>query len=222
MSGLSHDTPLRALTVTPFDTETTGLYPWDGDRVVSVAWLTVSLAGAETGPVRYHIVDPEREVSEEAARVHGITNAKLTDLRERGELMTWAEVQGPLLQAMRAGVPLAYNIKFDAGMVLAQMGKPRPPQYWVPFGLDPMLLARRALSLRSYRLARVAEHCGVELLDWHNAAADTIAALQIMRALIAPLERIGCSTLGHALAIQGMEAEAAAQHYARRQEESAQ
>ena len=59
-----------------FDTETTGLDPATGDRVIEVAALEL-VRDLPTGQTFHRFVDPERDIPEEATRVHGITRADL-------------------------------------------------------------------------------------------------------------------------------------------------
>ena len=54
------------------DTETTGLDPADGHRIVEVACLELDNF-VPTGRTYRALVHPERDIPEEAARVHGIT-----------------------------------------------------------------------------------------------------------------------------------------------------
>ena len=86
--------PLADAPLTVFDTETTGLDPWDeGHRVVSLAMVHATLDGAETRDVLSAVVDPERSVPAAAAAVHGLTDAWLAEQRAKGELPRWAEIQ---------------------------------------------------------------------------------------------------------------------------------
>jgi DNA polymerase-3 subunit epsilon len=60
------------------DTETTGLNPFDGHRIVEIGavelWHQVP-----TGRTYHQYINPERDMPEEAFNVHGISDAFLTD-----------------------------------------------------------------------------------------------------------------------------------------------
>ena len=58
------------------DTETTGLNPRDGHRILEIACLEL-VHQVPTGKTFYTLIDPQRDVPEEAARIHGITADKL-------------------------------------------------------------------------------------------------------------------------------------------------
>ena len=59
------------------DTETTGLDPATGDRLVEIGCLEV-LNSIPTGQVFHVYLDPQRDVPEEAFRVHGLSREFLT------------------------------------------------------------------------------------------------------------------------------------------------
>lgn len=60
------------------DTETTGLDPAQGHRVVEIGCVEL-VGGMKTGQVFHAYLNPEREVPEEAFRVHGLSTAFLAD-----------------------------------------------------------------------------------------------------------------------------------------------
>ena len=59
-----------------FDTETTGLDPLTGDRVIEVAMLELQ-RDLPTGLRLHVLIDPGRDIPEEATRIHGMTRAHL-------------------------------------------------------------------------------------------------------------------------------------------------
>src|SRR5579863_4039299 len=60
------------------DTETTGLSPADGHRVLEIGAIEL-LHQTPTGRVFHALINPERDVPEEAVRVHGHTAAGLKE-----------------------------------------------------------------------------------------------------------------------------------------------
>ena len=60
------------------DTETTGLYHKSGDRLVEFAALEM-IDRRFTGSSLHIYINPERDVPEEAAKVHGLDNEFLSD-----------------------------------------------------------------------------------------------------------------------------------------------
>ncbi len=102
------------------DTETTGLDPATGDRVIEVAAIElVNLV--PTGRHWHSLLDPGRDIPEEATRIHGFTAADL-----RGQ-PRFAEVAEALLGFLGADPIVAHNAPFDFGFLdaeLVQAGRP--------------------------------------------------------------------------------------------------
>ena len=64
------------------DTETTGLYADQGDRVIEIACVEM-VNRKLTGRHFHRYVNPERDSHEEALRIHGITSEFLADKPEK-------------------------------------------------------------------------------------------------------------------------------------------
>jgi DNA polymerase-3 subunit epsilon len=106
-------TPLSARSIL-FDTETTGLDPASGDRVIEIAAIELN-ADLPTGR-RFHVlIDPERDIPEEAARVHGFTRA---DLQGKPR---FAEICDDFLAFIGDDPLVAHNAPFDFGFINAEL-----------------------------------------------------------------------------------------------------
>ena len=78
------------------DTETTGLSPQDGDRIIEIG--CVELVNRQlTGNNRHYYLNPERDIHEDALRVHGITLEFLADKPR------FADIAPELLEASGLG-----------------------------------------------------------------------------------------------------------------------
>ena len=99
-----------------FDTETTGLDPAQGDRVIEVAVLEL-INDLPTGRHFHRLVDPERDVPEEATRIHGFTRADLT-----GKPL-FAEIADELMGFIGDGMLVAHNAPFDFGFLNAEFAR---------------------------------------------------------------------------------------------------
>jgi len=98
------------------DTETTGLDPAEGHRIVEVACHEL-LGHIPTGRVFHRYVNPERDVPEEARQVHGLTAEFLAGHP------TFAEIADELL-AFIGGDPLViHNAEFDLAFVNAELAR---------------------------------------------------------------------------------------------------
>jgi DNA polymerase-3 subunit epsilon len=103
-----------------FDTETTGLDPLTGDRVIEIAALEL-LRDLPTGRHFHVLIDPDRDIPEEATRVHGLTRADLAGKPR------FADVADRMLEFFGEEPLVAHNAAFDFGFLnaeLVRIGRP--------------------------------------------------------------------------------------------------
>ena len=118
------------------DTETTGLDPADGHRIVEVACLEL-FNHLPTGKTFQRYVDPEREIPEEARAVHGIGAEQLAGKPKFGE------IADELLAFLEDAPLVIHNADFDIGFLnaeLVRLGRPTLPR---ERAVDTLALARR-------------------------------------------------------------------------------
>jgi DNA polymerase-3 subunit epsilon len=118
------------------DTETTGLDPGKGDRLVEIGAVEI-VNQIATGAVFHALINPEREVPEEAFRVHGHSTASLADKP------IFAAVVDEFLAFVGEDRLVIHNAEFDLRFLnaeLAALGRPPIPADRVT---DTLLLARR-------------------------------------------------------------------------------
>ena len=92
------------------DTETTGLDPKRGHRIIEIA--AIEMDGRKVSKRHFHhYLDPEREVDEDAARVHGFT---WDMLRGRAK---FADIAVSFLEFVEGAELMAHNAPFDMGFI---------------------------------------------------------------------------------------------------------
>jgi len=106
--------PTRELTIVSIDTETTGR-DFEQDRIVELA-LVVFKGGQVVNTFSW-LINPEREIPQEAFAVHGISN---DDVRDKP---TFRELVADILAALHGLVPLAYNAEFDQMFLLRELAR---------------------------------------------------------------------------------------------------
>ena len=103
-----------------FDTETTGLYPDQGDRIVDIG--CVEMVNRQlTGNNLHLYLNPERASHEEAQRIHGLTEAFLADKPK------FAEVADQFLEFVAGAELVIHNAPFDIGFINAELKRARRP-----------------------------------------------------------------------------------------------
>ena len=118
------------------DTETTGLDPDGGHRVVEVAALEL-VNHLPTGRTFHSYVNPQRDVPEEAFRVHGLSAAFLR------EYPVFAEVVDPLLEFLQDSPLVIHNAAFDVRFLNAELTRHGREPFAPDRAVDSLLLAQR-------------------------------------------------------------------------------
>ena len=93
-----------------FDTETTGLSPAGGDRMVEIGCVEI-FNRVETGRHFHAYFNPEREMPFEAQEIHGLSNLFLSDKPH------FAERVEELLDFIEDSPLVAHNAGFDFGFL---------------------------------------------------------------------------------------------------------
>ena len=120
-----------------FDTETTGLNPESGDRVVDIGCVEM-INRQLTGRHLHFYLNPERDMPEEAFRVHGLSTEFLSDKPK------FAEIVDELLEFMRGAELVIHNAAFDVGFINAELKRcgRAPLHECVGSVRDTLLMAR--------------------------------------------------------------------------------
>ncbi|MEI8321029.1 MAG: DNA polymerase III subunit epsilon [Alphaproteobacteria bacterium] len=98
------------------DTETTGLSPAHGDRMVEIACVEL-INHLPTGRVYHKYLNPEREVSKEAYAVHGL------DYRFLKDHPLFSEISQEFLEFISNSPLVIHNADFDMKFLNAELGK---------------------------------------------------------------------------------------------------
>lgn len=119
-----------------FDTETTGLNPRGGDRLVEIGGVEL-LNHIPTGNSYHVYINPQRDMPEEAFRVHGLSEEFLSDKP------LFAQVADEFLEFVGDATLVIHNAAFDMGFIneeLRNAGRRTIPNTQV---LDTLEIARR-------------------------------------------------------------------------------
>ncbi|MDX2224034.1 MAG: DNA polymerase III subunit epsilon [Rhodospirillaceae bacterium] len=118
------------------DTETTGLDPLNGDRIVEIGCVEL-INHLPTGRTFQRYLDPERPMNPEAAAVSGLTDEFL-----RGK-PKFAEEVDAFLEFVADAAIVAHNAAFDLGFVNAELKRLGRPQFSADRSIDTVAIARR-------------------------------------------------------------------------------
>ncbi|MBI0432518.1 DNA polymerase III subunit epsilon [Roseomonas sp. KE0001] len=156
------------------DTETTGFDPQTGDRVLEVA--AVELVNLVPTGRHFHVlIDPEREVPEEAAKVHGFTWDML-----RGK-PKFAEIAPAMLDFLGDDPIVAHNAPFDFGFLDFELRKAGHPVLDRARMVDSLVLAKKRFPGLPNSLDALCRRYGIDnsMRTAHNALLDVQLLAQV-------------------------------------------
>jgi DNA polymerase-3 subunit epsilon len=118
-----------------FDTETTGLNPMGGDRIVEIGCVEI-VNRIETGRHFHAYFNPERDMPFDAEAVHGLTTIFLSDKPR------FSEKAEELLEFIEDSPLVAHNASFDFGFLNFELERCGRPPVCLSRMVDTLALAR--------------------------------------------------------------------------------
>jgi DNA polymerase-3 subunit epsilon len=118
------------------DTETTGLDPLRGDRLVEIGCIEI-FNRMPTGQTFHRYINPERDMPQEAFAVHGLSSEFLSDKP------LFSQVAAEFLEFIGDAPLVIHNASFDVGFINAELGRISLPVIIRDRLVDTLLLARR-------------------------------------------------------------------------------
>ena len=150
-----------------FDTETTGLSPLNGDRMVEIGCVEL-INRVETGRTFHAYFNPGRPMPSEAQAVHGLSDAFLADkssFHERCEELLDFIGDAPLV---------AHNASFDFGFLNHELGSCGRALVCLTRMVDTLVLARQRHPGAKHSLDALCTRYGIDrsLRIKHGALID--------------------------------------------------
>jgi DNA polymerase-3 subunit epsilon len=118
-----------------FDTETTGLDPATGDRVIEIAAIEL-INDLPTDKQFYALLDPERDIPSDSTRIHGITNFHVEGKPK------FADIADEMLKFFGDAPLVAHNAPFDFGFIDAELARIGKPALGMSRMIDTLALAK--------------------------------------------------------------------------------
>jgi DNA polymerase III subunit epsilon len=150
-----------------FDTETTGLDPLTGDRMIEFAGLEL-INDLPTGAFFHRVVDPQRDIPSDASRIHGMTNADVA-----GKPL-FADIAQELLAFLGDSPLVAHNAVFDFGFMDAELLRAGLPPLDRSRMIDTLALAKARYPGMPNSLDALCRRFDIDLSarTTHNALLD--------------------------------------------------
>jgi DNA polymerase-3 subunit epsilon len=163
------------------DTETTGLEPEQGHRIIEIGCVEV-FKRRKTGRTFHRYLRPDREVDRGALQVHGITNEFLA------QQPRFAEIVDELLEFISGAELVIHNAAFDIAFLDAELKRlpgPRRQVKGLCGVLDTLPLARQMHPGARHSLDALCKRYGVDNShrELHGALLDAQILLDVYLAM---------------------------------------
>jgi DNA polymerase III epsilon subunit len=175
---------IKEVEFTIFDTETTGLDPACGDRIIEIA--AIKLKNNARGETFHSLVNPQRRVSPAAFQINNISDEMLKGAPAIEKVL-------PLfLDFIKKGVLCSYNAGFDMEFINneARLLNLNLPQELIV--VDILAMARKLLpGMQRHALWFVASNMDINTVQRHRALSDVELTIQVFGKLNAMLKNKG-------------------------------
>lgn len=150
-----------------FDTETTGLDPKSGHKIVEIGCVEL-INHLSTGNVFHKYINPERDMPVEAFRVHGLSEEFLSDKP------LFADIADEFLTFVGDAQLVIHNAAFDMGFINAELAAIGRDVIPMDRAIDTVRMARRIFPGAQASLNALCMRFGIDLSarDLHGALLD--------------------------------------------------
>ncbi len=161
------------------DTETTGLDPADGHRIIEIGCVELH-DHVPTGATFQRYLNPERLVPVESQRVHGLDDAFLADKP------CFAAVAAELLEFLGDAPLVIHNASFDLKFLNAELARVSLPCISLARSIDTIEIAKSKLPGVRYSLDELCRRFGIDLSgrQKHGALLDAELTARVYLELI--------------------------------------
>lgn len=149
------------------DTETTGMDPADGHRIIEIGCVEL-FNHLPTGKTWHHYINPERDVDAGAVAVHGIKTEFLKDKPTFGELV------GDFLDFIGDATLVIHNAEFDVKFLNAELKTFGFPAIKLADTIDTLMMARKKYPGSPANLDALCRRFNIDLSgrELHGALLD--------------------------------------------------
>lgn len=149
------------------DTETTGLDTADGHRIIEIGAVEM-VNKVLTGEKFHYYVNPQRQISHSAYKVHGISNDFLQDRP------LFSEIADEFLEFIEGGALVIHNAVFDMKFLNYELSLMQRPSIDNMHVVDTLLMARRMFPGQRANLDALCRRFKVDnsLRGYHGALMD--------------------------------------------------
>lgn len=171
------------------DTETTGLDARGGDRIVEIGCVEL-VNHLPTGRYYHQYINPERDMPDDAYRVHGLSEAFLSDHP------VFADIAEEFITFLGDAKLVIHNASFDIGFINAEFARLGRPPIGMDRAVDTVAIARKRFPGAQANLDALCSRFGIDNSSRtkHGALLDSELLAEVY------LELLGGKQIGLGLA----------------------
>lgn len=156
------------------DTETTGLDPKKGDRLIEIGCVEI-FNRIPTGREYHCFINPEREVPAEAQKIHGLSTDFLKDKP------LFQKVVREFLGFIGDDTLVIHNAQFDIGFLNAELAREKLPVLEMSRVVDTLAMARRKFPAGPNNLDALCKRFGIDnsKRTKHGALVDSLLLAEV-------------------------------------------
>ncbi|MFW2331597.1 MAG: PolC-type DNA polymerase III, partial [Nitrospinota bacterium] len=186
-------TTLEDATIVVFDTETTGLFPSSGDKIISIGAVKIRDKKIRRSEFFETLVNPERDIPESSMEFHHISNDMV-----KGQPVL-KEVIPQFLEFSSNGILLGHNVAFDLKFLNIELEAEGKEPLSIPT-LDTLLISYLLHDhFDSHNLKDIGHRLGVKVVGLHTALGDALTTAEIFIKMISLLKARGITTIGQTI-----------------------
>lgn len=175
---------MRTMREIVLDTETTGLKPEEGHRIVEIGAVEL-LNHVPTGRVWHEYIDPQRDMPEEAYAIHGISEKMLAGKP------VFRKLALPFLEFIGDAQLVIHNAAFDMKFINAELAGCALPGIPEARAVDTLAIARRKFPGAASSLDALCKRFGIDnsAREKHGALLDAELLAEVYLDLIGGRQR---------------------------------
>lgn len=183
---------LENINAVVFDTETTGLYPSDGDRLVAVGGVRIVNGVLHESQTFNRLINPNKRISKESAAIHGITNEMVREMPKANKVLRDFHI------FCADDILIAHNAAFDMRFLELEQ-KSADVTFSQPV-IDTLLLSTILHPhLEGHSIDVLLERFNIKAEKRHDALGDALMTARIFVKMIPLLTQLEIVTVGDAL-----------------------
>jgi len=156
------------------DTETTGLSPKGGHRIVEVGAMEM-VNKVLTGKKFHYYVNPQRDMPNEAYRIHGISSEFLQDKP------LFSEIADEFMDFIEGGKLVIHNAPFDIKFLNHELSLVNKPSLELADAIDTLIMARKTFPGAKVNLDALCRRFKVDnsSREYHGALKDAVLLAEV-------------------------------------------